>query len=263
MRKFRKYFIAITLIFILFGIMYFAGRSLKSEVLPYFPVLPDTCSITTIGIVGDSWVEDKRLDTIIQQYLSDANIEARILSSHQGGAESKQVYQNLFKEHSAPHSSRFIIENRPDYCVVVTGVNDASSHVGPRYYSYHMALIIKTLLHYEIIPFIVSLPEFGIEEIPENMNMFTGALWKIRNSISASLTNRGRINNILTYRNRLLSDLESENLLDRVIIIDFDLVCDDFIKCPQLYVDRGHLSKCGDRKLSRIIADKLIGKINK
>lgn len=263
MRKFRKYWITIILIFILFGIMYFTGRSLKSESLPYFPVPPDTCSITTIGIVGDSWVEDKKLDTIIQRYLSDANIETRIISSHQGGAESKQVYQNLFREHSASHSSRFVIENRPDYCVVVAGVNDASSQVGPRFYSHHMALIIKTLLHYEIVPFIVSLPEFGIEEIPENMNIFTGALWKIRNSISASITNKGQINNIVTYRNKLITDLESDNLLDRVIIIDFDLVCDDYSKCLQLYVDRGHLSKCGDRKLSRIIADKLIETINK
>ncbi|NMC39158.1 MAG: hypothetical protein GYA41_12625 [Bacteroidales bacterium] len=263
MRKFRKYWIAIVSIFILFGIIYFAGRSLKSEALSYFQVPPDTCSITTIGIVGDSWVEDKRLDTIIQRYLADARIEARILSSHQGGAESKQVYQNLFKEHSVPHSSRFVIESRPDYCIVVAGVNDASSRVGPSYYSHHMTLIIKTLLHYGIVPFIVSLPEFGIEEIPENMNMFTGTLWKIRNSISATLNNKGRINSIITYRNKLISDLELDNLLNRVILIDFDLVCDDFCKCQQLYVDRGHLSKCGDTKLCRIIADKLIETINK
>ena len=248
--------------FILIFSFYYIKRSSFSKELPFFSLPDDHDTTLTIGIIGDSWVEDKGFDTIIHKKLLNENINSKIISSYQGSAKSKSIYQNLYEDRSEPYSSKSIIESRPDYCIVVGGVNDASGQIGARFYSYHMSQITKTLLHYRMKPVIVSLPEFGIEEIPEDMNLFEGILWRLRNKISAFLNNKGEIDNIKTYRKALVRELESENLKDGIIIIDFDDVCKDYQKCPDLYSDRGHLSECGKEKLCQIITDKLTEAIN-
>lgn len=249
-------------IFILILSLYFIKRSSFSGELPLYSLPADHDTTFTISIIGDSWVEDKHLDTIIHNKLLAQNINNKIISSYQGSARSKSIYQNLYKDRSEPYSSKFIIESRPDYCIVIGGVNDASGQIGASFYSYHMLQIIKTLVHYRIKPVIVSLPEFGIEEIPEDMNLFEGILWRLRNKISAFLNNKGEIDNIKTYRKVLVGELESENLKDVIIIIDFDDVCKDYHKCPDLYLDRGHLSECGKEKLCQIISNKIIETMN-
>lgn len=258
-RKHLSYIIAGSIsAMLIISFLYFIIRSARSEKFPYYSVPEDTDSTLTIGIIGDSWVEDKGLDTLLNIMLLTDNISGKIISAFQGSARSKLVYQNLFKDKSDHHSSKYIIESRPDYCIVVAGVNDASGQVGPSCYSYHMSLIIKTLLHYNIKPVVITLPEFGIEEIPEDMTHLEGVLWKLRNNIAAFLNNRGEIDNIIKYREDLLNELRAENIIDQVTFVDFDNVCEDYYKCPCLYVDRGHLSKCGKQKLCRVVADKMI-----
>ncbi len=240
---------------------YLIDRFSLSKVFPYYPVTADKDSTLTIGIIGDSWVEGEKLDSIIHRFLLAANFNNKTISSGQREAKSKSVYQNLFKGNHDPYSSKFIIETRPDCCIVIAGVNDASGQMGANFYSYHIKQIIKTLLHYGIKPLIVSLPEFGIEETPANMNGLVEFFWKLRNKTFANFNNHGEIDNIKTYRKDLLNELVSESLKDSVVIVDFDSVCIDYAGCPQLYADRGHLSKYGKEKLCQVITAALVNTI--
>lgn len=123
--------------------------------MPFYSVSVDNdTTLTTIGIIGDSWVAGGKLDSLLHIGLLDKGFKNKILSSGHSGAKSKLIYQNLFDEKGNEHSSKFLIENRPDYCIVIAGVNDAASQIGGHFYSYHMSLIIKTLLHYKIKPII-------------------------------------------------------------------------------------------------------------
>jgi lysophospholipase L1-like esterase len=237
-------------------------KFLYSKELSYYPVSFEKDSVVTIGIIGDSWVADNRMDSLIHFPLLASNINNRLISSGQKRAKSKIIYQNLFKDKSELNSSKFIVENHPDFCIVVAGVNDATGQIGSHYYSYHLTQIIKTLLNYKIKPIIVSLPEFGVEVTPENMNLPMEIIWKYRNHIYASLNNNGEIDNISTYRKALLEELELESLKDSVIIIDFDKVCTDYHHSPKLYSDRGHLSDYGNEKLCKILTDEIITTIN-
>ena len=68
----------------------------------------------TVGIIGDSWVAGQKLDSLLHQELLKNGIENRIISSGHPGAKSKLIYQNLFKDKKNKHSSKFIIESKPN-----------------------------------------------------------------------------------------------------------------------------------------------------
>lgn len=254
----KKITLGILLFLAIISFWYLINRFSYAKELPYYSLSTAKDSVLTIGIIGDSWVEKEKLDSLVNLFLANVNIKSNVLSSGESDARTKFIYQNLFKEKTERNSSKFIIESRPDYCVVIAGVNDASGQLGPGYYSYHVEQIIKTLLHYKIKPVIVSLPEFGIEETPDNMSRVSELLWKFRNKIFAIFNNNSKIDNIKRYRKSLTDRLVANNLKDSVCIIDFDKICADYYKCTPLYADRGHLTKLGKLKLCQLITDELI-----
>lgn len=248
-------------IFLLIGITLFYTINYLSNWFSYSGELPyyqRTCqkkdSILTIGIIGDSWVSSgRKMDSLLQKKLLDKGIISRVVSSGNPGAKSKLIYQNLFYDNNKLNSSKFIIEECPEYCVVIAGVNDAASQVGSGFYSYHMIMIIKTLLHYNTKPVIVELPEFGIEEATNEMNFIK----KNRNILYSKITNSGELDNIKTYRKNFQKQLAEQNLLDSIIFIGFDSVCADYSKCPDLYENTSHLSKKGSEELTDNISSQL------
>jgi hypothetical protein len=254
MKKSRYVLVGLVTLIVFISVWYVFDRFSFSSELPYYSVKAANDTSLTIGIIGDSWVECAKLDTIIQNRLQKHGLKSKIISSGHPGAKSKLIYQNLFKEHNKEYSSRFVIENCPDYCIVIAGVNDAACQIGSHFYAYHMIQIIKTLLHYKIRPVILSLPEFGVENANKNMNIF--CRW--RNIISAYFNNNGQIDNIKSYRKALINELENENLKDSIILIDFNDVCQDYDRGSQLYNGSSHLSRKGNEKLCLIISTELI-----
>ena len=258
MKKIKISCIGIVIIIVLLLSWYLIDRFSYSNPQPYYSVKATHNTTLTIGIIGDSWVSNGKLDSLIHNKLLEKGFENKVLSSGHPGARSKIIYQNLFKEKEKEQSSKFIIENHPDYCVLVSGVNDAISQVGSNFYTHHVVLIVNTLLHYKITPVIVELPEFGIVEATNEL----GFIPRERDILSAKFTNSGEIDNIRTYREALVRELEVKNLKDSVILIGFDKVCDDYSKYLELYFGSSHLSKKGNEKFSQIITNELCKRIN-
>jgi hypothetical protein len=254
MKKIRIIGIGVITIIVLTFSWYLIDRFSYSKAKSFYSVKMVNDTTLTIGIIGDSWVAGGKLDSLLHNELLEKGFKNQIISSGHPGAKSKLIYQNLFEESTNEHSSKFIIENNPDYCIVIAGVNDAIGQVGANFYSHHMLLIINTLLHYKIKPIIVELPEFGIIETTNEMGFVKGE----RNKIYAKFTNFGEIDNIKTYRKAFVKKLETENLKDSIILIAFDNVCDDYNKCLKLYRGTSHLSREGNEKLSQIITNELI-----
>jgi len=254
MKKSKIIGIGLIAIFVLSLSWYLIDRFSYSKELPYYELNnSNQDKILTIGIIGDSWVAGNKLDSLLHADLLEHGLNNNIISSGHSGAKTKLIYQNLFKSAAEEHSSKFIIEKRPDFCIVIAGVNDAASEIGSHFYSYHMIQIVKTLLHYKIKPVIVSLPEFGIKESIDNMNIVS----KNRNVISAYFNNNGEIDNIRTYRNVFVEELKSNKLQDSIILIDFDKICSDYNKHPELYANSAHLSIKGYEILGQIITNEL------
>ncbi|RNA61664.1 hypothetical protein D1631_06850 [Chryseobacterium nematophagum] len=152
--------------------MVFFEQFSYSKKYTYFPTPHTKADSALTIIIGDSWASKHALDSLLHYYMKEKGISCTIISSGHPGAKTKRIYQNLFENRDYNFSSKFILEARPDFCVIVAGVNDASSQIGAKNYSFHMTQIIKTLLHYNIKPIVVSLPEFGIVELTNKRSFF-------------------------------------------------------------------------------------------
>ncbi|WP_312512655.1 SGNH/GDSL hydrolase family protein [Chryseobacterium culicis] len=244
-------------IFLLAGIscfIYFWNKYSYAKEENYFSSTTKPEKGLQIGIIGDSWLVKQKLDSLVAKKLSDRGVQAEIYSSGNPGAKTKRIFENLFKDKGEAFSSKIIIEKKPDYCIIVAGVNDAATHVGTDFYANHMMMIIKTLLHYNIKPIVVSLPEFGLEEDFKNKNVII----QISNRGGELLLNGGIPFTIQDYRNALLEDLKNSGIEKKVIILNFDEVTADFNKDRNLYADPLHLNKLGYQKFSEFLANNII-----
>lgn len=254
----------LSIIFIIIGILclisvctvmiYIYKRFALAKDIPYFPVTKTKNHYLTIGIVGDSWATFNKLDAILHQELLENGFKNKIISGGQSGAKTRLIYQNLFKDASKKNSCKFIIESMPDYCIVLAGTNDAIGQMGGNYYAYHIIKVINALLNYGIRPVVITLPKVGIKETHNNMNIFQ----RYRNLLSASFNNKGKIENIESYRGKLIEKLDIAGLKDSILLVDFDKVCDSFKAGSDLYKNPLHLSARGNKKLAHFIAKELI-----
>lgn len=142
---------------------------------------------------------------------------------------------------------------------MIAGVNDAATHVGPDFYAHHMMMIIKTLLHYNIKPVVVSLPEFGIEENFKNKNIISS----LSNKSAELFLNGGAEFKIQEYRKALLENVKHNGLDKKVVILNFDEVTSDFDKDRNLYADPLHLNKQGYQKFSEFLAKGIVNLADK
>jgi lysophospholipase L1-like esterase len=242
------------LLIILILAIYAYKRFTLIDDLPFYPSSQLKNPVLTIGIIGDSWATYNKLDNLLHQELLNNGFENKIISSGQSGAKTRLIYQNLFKDNTSKNSCKFIIESNPDYCILLGGTNDAIGQMGSRYYSFHISKIIKFLLHYNIKPIVLTLPKIGVQEMNNNMNIFQ----RYRNRLSAFFNNGNQIENVESYRKKLLEILKNEQLIDKILLIDFDKACEKYEKDSDLYKNPIHLSNTGNKKLAGFIAKELI-----
>jgi len=236
----KKKIYRILLIFILFlGVtttLYMYRKFSYAEKQEYYPVQDNSKkdSILKIGIIGDSWVGRTDLDKKMQKFFSEKGIEADFIALSHPGASSKEIYEDMFKEKNEEFSSKFVIESKPDYCIIIAGVNDVARHIGKKYYADHMVLIINTLLHYKIKPIIVKVPNFGVEDVQEYTNIET-----------------------------LNKELKENDLLDKIILFDSDKINKDYKNNKNLFTDPLHLNEQGYEVFIKALSEDIIEEIKR
>jgi lysophospholipase L1-like esterase len=257
--KKKIFLVLIPLVIVIFGIKYFHDKYSYANQQEFFSQENRKEDGLKIGIIGDSWVVRQDLSLLVKEKLAEKGKTAQLISSGNPGAKTKLIYENLFKNENEDFSSKKVIKYQPKYCIVIAGVNDAATRAGSKFYSYHMLLIIKTLLHYNIKPIIVTLPKFGIDEDYRQKQV----LAKLANTSSEFFLNKENGFEIMDYRGLLLRDLRKNRLEDAVVLVDFDKVTNGYEKDRNLFSDPLHLSKLGYDKLSEFLASKIIDLENK
>ncbi|MBL1221247.1 SGNH/GDSL hydrolase family protein [Chryseobacterium sp. L7] len=250
----KKIFLSAILLLGIFTVVYFWNKYSYAGEKSYFISEAKAEKGLKIGILGDSWVVRLNLDSLLEKKLSAQGVPAKIYSSGNPGAKTKRIYENLFKEDGEEFSSKKIIEEKPEYCIVIAGVNDAAMHLGPQFYSHHMVMIIKTLLNYNIKPVVVSMPEFGLEEDFKRKNIISA----LSNKSAELVLNGGTAFKIPDYRKTLQEDLKTSGLDQKVVMLNFDEVSRDFDKDRNLYADPLHLNKLGYQKFSDFLAKSIV-----
>ena len=251
MKKRRAIYAIFILISLLISALYLYNRfSIAHENLRSPIIETNNDTSLTIGIIGDSWVAAGNFDAFIKNSLRKNGHRSSVYSSGLGGAKTKQVYMNLFAPERDFFSTAFIKQKQVKYCIVSCGVNDSFGQFGKRFYSKNMCLIIKELLKYNIKPIIIELPEYGVNELYNNLHIVN----KIKTHIYAFFTSEDGIDNIKEYRDALNEELRKQLLHDKIVFVDFDAICSDYSKCKNLYTDHLHLTDEGYSKLADEIA---------
>ena len=166
----------------------------------------------------------------------------------------------MFKEKNEEFSSKFVIESKPDYCIVIAGVNDVARHIGKKYYADHMILIINTLLHYKIKPIVVEVPNFGVEDVQKYKNVFSRCTNAVSEAIDGGEVND---NNVSAYRETLNEELKKNDLLDKIILFDSDKINKDYKSNKILFSDPLHLNERGYEIFIKALSEDIIEEIKR
>ncbi len=177
-----------------------------------------------IAFIGDSWADyhtSLRGDTVI------ANAARKIFaqpvrSSTRGtkGALSKEVYFYMFSNKTIEHANepdrctQPLIEAHPDYCVVFAGINDVTFLRPTSFYSENMQLIIRLLLHNDIRPVVMEIPDVHFKYPMPYFRFRDRWFYRIRSVLMGTWNNQ-----VEDYRLALNGMLSKTSLRDSVLYI--------------------------------------------
>ena len=143
--------------------------------LPFYKVGPRLDDDTLrVAVIGDSWAEyhmTLNCDTLFQWYGSRlTNRPIKCMTRGKGGAKTKDVYYFMFRNQTHEYSwmhdicTQPLLEEHPDYCVIMVGINDTWKKRPVSYYTGNYRLIIRLLLANHIRPVVMEIPDFEMGE---------------------------------------------------------------------------------------------------
>ena len=112
-----------------------------------------------------------------------------------------------------------------------------------------MGLIVQAALARGIKPVIVEVPEYGIEDTPS-----VGLLSWGKRSIYLWLFDNGNVDVIREYRKALREELQASGIAEKVLLVNFSSITDDYNSSKDLYANPSHLNHDGYTKLGKLIA---------
>jgi lysophospholipase L1-like esterase len=267
--KCRKYILFFVLALLGVGTYYivtiFQEAFGVAEELPAYSIPPKHNDDTLrVAIIGDSWAwihAEMNYDTLFEQYAQRLTSRpVKCFSKGHNGQKTKGVYYDMFAnrdvkyEWERTYCTQSLLEQHPDYCIVMAGINDLCRQVPPETYAENYRLIIQLLLKNGIRPVVMEIPEFDVVaackqlgEVKYNcyryLSLFTRAGW-----------------NVSKYRKKLQAMLHETSLMEQVVYISVETWNPGGVfKQPGLYQeDRFHLNQQGYKAMDSIISKRII-----
>lgn len=208
-----------------------------------------------IAFIGDSWAAyhhdyDKKLESI----LFDKGLSAHVVSIGYVGAKSREIYQRMYS------TTKPVLLEHPDYCIVSAGINDAVAKMGKDFYVHHYMLILQQLLDLDIKPVILEMPEVNYRAIA-NREPWT---MRMRHILSSWVTG-SELYGFDSYKEALASAIQKADIQNRIVYISADSWNSNGYQDPGgLYLpDETHLNARGYETLDSCIASIILKDIKK
>ena len=167
---------------VLLGVLIYAGYQVNlfidrefgvAEELPFYHVgARHNDDTLRVAVIGDSWAEfhmTLSCDTLFEIYGGILTTKPiKCMTRGKGGAKTKDVYYFMFKSHTQEYSwmhdicTQPLLEEHPDYCVIMVGINDSWKKRPVSYYTGNYRLIIRLLLANDIRPVVMEIPDFDM-----------------------------------------------------------------------------------------------------
>lgn len=173
-----------------------------------------------VAIIGDSWAEYHHAlgcDTLFEQYASRwSSKPVRCFSRGKGGALSKEVYHYMFRYQTQEPDlcTQPLLEQHPDYCVVMTGINDTWKKRPVSYYTGNYRLIVRLLLANGIRPVVMEIPDFEMGQWLDANRKSQRRLYRLYSYFTGVVED-----DITPFRDGLRKMLEDTGLQDSVLFI--------------------------------------------
>lgn len=210
-------------------------------------VFNDTLKIL---FVGDSWAayhhdNDAKMESI----LYDKGSLAHVVSIGHVGAKSKEIYQRLYS------TTKPLLSEQSDYCVISAGINDAVAKMGKDYYVYHYMLILQLLLDMDIKPVVLEMPEVNYRAIAGREPL----AMRVRHVLSSVLTGSEQYG-FDSYKTALVKAIKEADLQNRIVYIPANSWNPNGYQDSRgLYLsDETHLNAKGYEVLDSCIANMII-----
>ena len=249
MRTFIKYFsLAITMLLLMMGALRLHPYYQLAKRLPMENDVESRSSNDTLRIVfvGDSWAAYHRdYDSNLDSLLMACGQLARVSSMGDVGAKSRFIYQQL------DTLLKPLLQERPDYCIVSAGINDAVAKMGKDFYVYHYLLILRYLIEMGIRPVVLEMPEVHYRAI------FGREPWtmKARHVLSSILTD-AEMYSFSSYRTSLKKAIGQNGLQGQLVYISADSWCAGgyLVHGDMFQPDETHLNVKGYEALDSCVA---------
>ena len=222
-----------------------------------------------VAVIGDSWAEyhmTLNCDTLFQQYGGRLTTKPiKCMTRGKNGAKTKDVYYYMFREHTQEFSWMHdiciqpLLEQHPDYCVVMVGINDAWKKRPVSYYTGNYRLIIRLLLANNIRPVVMEIPDFDLKgwlNIHRKRQRYLYRIYSFFNGVVAD--------DITPFRNGMKEMLKDTRLADSVLFIPADhWIPQNHHYSEDIYqIDHIHLNYQGYHVLDSCIVSEIVNDYN-
>lgn len=233
----------------------------------YYDIQPahDDDDTLRVCIIGDSWAEyhtTLACDTIFCRMARRLTRQpVKCFSTGHSGKPSRAIYTEMFADRTVEfdwersYCSQPLIEQHPDYCVVMAGINDMRLYKPTSYYTGNYLLILRHLLHHGIRPVVMEMPDVDFELALRQRPFTEQAAFAM-----LSWLTKTDYRSAPTYREAMRQMLATEGLRDSVLFIPVDHWNAGGVAArPAIYLDdRFHLNLPGYRVLDSCMATEII-----
>lgn len=258
MKTFIKYIsVAIVVILLVLGSLrlhpYY--HLAKSQELIMDSIVNSPSDTLKVVFIGDSWAAYQHpYDSLLFSMFSNDGRIISVTSKGNVGAKSHEIYERMFS------TTKPILMERPEYCVISAGINDAVAKLGKEYYVHHYMLILQQLLELGIRPVVLEMPEVNYCAIAGREP------WTMRlHHILSALMTGSELYGFDSYKTALVQTIMKADMQSRIIYISADSWnASGYLDDRGLYLDDEiHLNAKGYEVLDSCIASEILKDIKK
>ena len=244
---------------------YYYDKALNvAEELPIYHIgLRPNDDTLRVAVIGDSWAEyhmTLECDTIFCRYAKRLTSRpVKCFSRGHSGIVTKEIYFEMFSNRTVEHSwevdrcTQPLIEQHPDYCIIMAGINDWRLFKPDDFYVGNYRLMLNLLIQNGIRPVVMEMPDVDIEYFHENRKIYRR--W-VFNALSLLTGIDDSYSSAQVYRDTMKKMLQETGVDDKVLFIPMSAWNPGGVDAnPEIYLDdRMHLNLDGYHVLDSCMA---------
>lgn len=244
------------------GYLYTKEELFVADELPIYDIGPRPNDDTLrVAVIGDSWAEyhaSLECDTIFCRYAKRLTSRpVKCFSRGHSGKITKEIYYEMFSDHTVEHSWDIdrclqpLIEQHPDYCIIMAGINDMRLCKPADFYTGNYRLMLNLLIKNGIRPVVLEMPGVDLKYFHENRRFYRRWMFDV-----VALLTKIDYSSAPIYRNAMKKMLHETGLDEKVLFIPMSAWNSGGIDAnPELYLDdRLHLNLDGYHVLDSCMA---------